>query len=76
MAKKCNCHEPGAERKPRYHEHRCECPCGCKRDTLGYAWCVPCSFDKKCWEKRGQIGMGILGLPIFASAKVVSDKGE
>ncbi len=37
---------------PRYHEHRCECPCGCKHDTLGYALCPSCSYDAACGAKR------------------------
>lgn len=45
MARKCNCHDPGQTRKPGYHEHRCECPCGCKSDTLGYKYCVSCHWD-------------------------------
>lgn len=30
-----------------YHEHRCECACGCKEDTLGWVKCVHCSFECK-----------------------------
>ena len=41
MATICN---GGHAWKPYYHEHRCECPCGCTSDTLGYAYCVKCSF--------------------------------
>ena len=82
MAKKCNCHKNReaavakgmdwheAHRKyskSGYHEHRCECDCGCKNDTLGYKHCVSCSFDKSCWKLRDQIGMNILGLPVFAN---------
>lgn len=64
MAKRCLCHQPGKKRKPGYHEHRCECPCGCTIDTLGYALCASCSFDEGCWAKRGQVGLGPLGLPL------------
>lgn len=42
MAKIC---DGNHSQKAYYHEHRCECGCGCKRDTLGYAYCVPCSFN-------------------------------
>jgi hypothetical protein len=48
--------------KPLYHEHRCECTCGCKHDTLGYAYCPSCHFDAGCLEKRGQV-LGVLALP-------------
>lgn len=80
MAKKCNCHKNRAKAmakgmdfwtahqkysKSGYHEHRCECNCGCKNDTLGYAHCVSCSFDKACWKLRNQAGMTILGLPVM-----------
>lgn len=80
MAKRCDCHRKReaavkagmdwheAHRlysKPGYHEHRCECSCGCKHDTLGYALCPSCSFDKDCMKARGQTGVGILGLPIY-----------
>lgn len=37
-----------------YHEHRCECACGCKHDTLGYALCPSCSFDKVCGATRAK----------------------
>jgi hypothetical protein len=35
-----------------YHEHRCDCACGCNHDTVGYALCVPCTFGD-CKAKRG-----------------------
>lgn len=72
MAKRCNCHRnihraiaggstfwEAYDRyaKPGYHEHRCECPCKCQSDTLGYGLCVACSFDGSCGllrqERRG-----------------------
>ncbi len=28
-----------------YHEHRCECACGCSRDTSGYIKCAYCSWE-------------------------------
>jgi hypothetical protein len=67
MAKRCDCHrnlrkaiKNGMEfyeayrlhAKPGYHEHRCECPCGCKKDTVGYALCAHCSWNEPCGEKR------------------------
>ena len=67
MARICNCHrnlqaavDAGMDfheayrihHKSGYHEHRCECKCGCKRDTLGYGFCVSCSFDKDCGALR------------------------
>ena len=49
MARICN----GNHRlKSYYHEHRCECACGCTNDTLGYADCVSCSFDAACGKLR------------------------
>ena len=48
--------------KPGYHEHRCECSCGCKRDTLGYGYCPSCHHSESCLERRGEV-LGILGLP-------------
>lgn len=36
----------------RYHEHRCECACGCKKDTQGYAFCPYCHFE--CAPKVGR----------------------
>lgn len=79
MAKQCDCHKnrrkamdegmtfEEADRKyskPGYHEHRCECLCGCSRDTQGYALCPSCYFLESCMERRGVIGFGVLGLPI------------
>jgi len=81
MAKRCTCHRDRAAAvaagmdwhkaharfgKPGYHEHRCECPCGCSHDTQGYAHCVPCSWDRGCWERRQQVGVTVLGLPVDA----------
>jgi hypothetical protein len=43
-----------------YHEHRCECVCGCKQDTLGYAYCPSCHFD--CATARNET-IGILDIP-------------
>ena len=75
MAKRCNCHTRVQEAiargmdfhdayreygKPGYHEHRCECPCGCQRDTLGYGYCPGCHFEHA--KLRGE-RIGILGLP-------------
>jgi len=75
MARKCKCHERVRQAmdrgmgfheayakygRPGYHEHRCECPCGCKQDTLGYAYCPYCHFEHA--ERRGEV-IGILGLP-------------
>lgn len=48
--------------KPGYHEHRCECLCGCKRDTLGYGYCPTCHFSSECLAKRNE-AIGILGIP-------------
>lgn len=60
MAKKCNCHvninlaiKGGmsfheANHKygiSGYHEHCCECKCGCKVDTCGYKYCAYCAFN-------------------------------
>lgn len=59
MVKKCNCYINLSKaiakgmsfdaayrkyHKTGYHEHQCECKCGCTHNTLGYAKCVPCSF--------------------------------
>ncbi len=81
MARACNCHRNTREAmakgmkfadadrihgKNGYHEHRCECPCGCKNNTLGYAHCASCSFDKECWKLRGQVGVGPLAIPIMS----------
>lgn len=67
MAKRCDCHrnlrkamaegmdfhEANAiHGKARYHEHRCECPCGCAHDTLGYKYCPSCHWD--LIERRGK----------------------
>jgi len=67
MARLCNCHRKRAAAvaagmdwyeadrkysKPRYHEHRCECLCGCKHDTCGYGLCASCSFDEPCMKLR------------------------
>ena len=67
MAKRCDCHRNvqaamagGMEfhaavrlhGKPGYHEHRCECACGCATDTVGYALCAHCYWHKPCGEKR------------------------
>ena len=75
MAKICNCHRNRNKAvaqgmdffeadekygKPKYHEHRCECICGCKADTLGYGYCPYCHFEHA--ERRGEV-IGILGLP-------------
>lgn len=82
MAKRCNCHkdrqaavaagmdwhEANRRYSPQgYHEHRCECPCGCATDTHGYQWCAACSHDQRCWAKRGQVGITILGWPVMAA---------
>lgn len=77
MAKRCLCHQKlraavagGMSFHDAYakhskrgvsHEHRCECACGCKRDTTGYAYCPTCHFDKACLAKRGE-HIGILGM--------------
>ena len=75
MAKICNCHrnreravaagmdfcEASAKySKPLYHEHRCECVCGCKEDTQGYGYCPYCHFEH---AKLRNEKIGILGLP-------------
>lgn len=75
MAKVCRCHQKRNEAmaqgmdfytadklhgKPGYHEHRCECNCGCTRDTLGYGYCPACHFDHA--KQRGE-SIGILGIP-------------
>ncbi len=49
MAKICNGNHNG---KNYYHEHRCECPCECKKDALGYAFCMSCSFESSCGRLR------------------------
>jgi hypothetical protein len=49
MARICNGNHAA---KAYYHEHRCECACGCKHDTVGYAFCVPCSFNEACGDLR------------------------
>ena len=82
MAKVCKCHERRAaavargmdwheanrrHSKPGYHEHACECPCGCTHDTLGWALCPACSHNRDCWAKRGQVGITLLGLPVMGS---------
>lgn len=73
MAKRCDCHRNlraamaagddfwtayEKHHKDGYHEHRCECPCGCSHDTCGYALCPSCSFDKNCGALRRQPGNG------------------
>lgn len=35
-----------------YHEHRCECACGCAHDTLGYGFCPSCHFSSGCQARR------------------------
>lgn len=75
MAKVCNCHRNMEKaiaagmswddayakyHKSGYHEHRCECPCGCKADTLGCGCCPSCHFDH---AKLRNETIGILGLP-------------
>jgi hypothetical protein len=75
MAKICNCHKKREAAmaggmdfataqakygKPGYHEHRCECPCGCKSDTLGTKYCPYCHFEHA--SKRGE-EIGLLGIP-------------
>ena len=82
MAKKCNClHDPELRRNiirmtgTYYHEHRCECPCGCKRDSLGYLYCSCCYWDliegkgkhAQFKAKTGQIGP--LLYPIISESK-------
>lgn len=77
MAKRCDCHRDVRAAMARgvdfhtasqdfgkrgYHEHRCECACDCKHDTLGYAYCPQCHFDSDCLARRGE-SIGILGLP-------------
>lgn len=65
MAKSCSCHsdlhaaiEAGlgfwefrrhVPAKSQYHEHKCECACGCRKDTSGYLKCAYCS-----WECQGE----------------------
>lgn len=66
MARICKCAGRPEGRRREHHEHRCECTCGCTKDTGGYAWCASCSFDEKCMKARNQIRVGVLGLPIFA----------
>ncbi len=81
MAKICNCHRNmnkamatgmsfqeayDRHHKPGYHEHRCECPCGCKSDTLGTKYCPYCHFDHA--ESRGEV-IGLLGMPFPKETK-------
>ena len=55
-AKKCDCHTRKLGPKTGYHEHRCECPCGCVNDTLGYKFCGPCNYEQSCLTARSQLG--------------------
>ena len=75
-AKKCACHVKVAKEISKgvdfytayakhgiqgYHEHRCECACRCKQDTLGYKYCPSCSFNEDCGLKRWS--KAVLGAP-------------
>lgn len=61
MAKRCNCRGE----KPGYHEHKCECPCGCKQDTLGYSYCPYCHFEHAALRSET---VGVLGIPFKEGA--------